>query len=302
MQSETWEKFQQALGNSVITGKGTGWSYLAMLETDRFGTFAYAPYGPYAKTKKALEAAIADMTKKAKSAGAYTLIVEPYLPITRDVAKTVLKKRVTHRQPPATQLIDLDRSEDEIIADMNATRRKQHRNHMKKGLEIRKSADPKDIDIFIDLLEGSSKKKQFFIRDRKFFKTMAETLVSNGDASLYIGWFESKPIIAALVYDDQDTRYYAYMGRDYAYEYLQANGPLVSRMIIDAKHDGKKIFDLFGISLTDDPKDPWHGFTTFKQTLGGRPVELAGTWEIPLSASKVAAKQALHTVKKLLKR
>lgn len=280
LQSDTWKEFQLALGNTIISGKGDGWSYLAMIEKDRFGKFAYAPYGPCAENEATLKQAIADMKQQAKAQGAYVLIVEPYLPITKEIAARVLDHRVKQRQPAATQHIDLTQTEDEIIAGMNATRRKQHRNHHKKGLSFEKSTDLRDIDTFVELLEGSSHEKGFFIRDRKYFETMANTLVKNGDAAIYIGKFEDKPIIAALVYDDADMRYYAYMGRDYAYEHLQANGPLVSRMILDAKADGKKIFDLFGIALDDDPSNPWHGFTTFKKTLGGYPVELAGTWEV----------------------
>jgi len=297
LQSDTWKQFQLALGNTIISGKGDGWSYLAMIEHDRFGKFAYAPYGPCARDEKALRAAIADMKQQAKAAGAYVLIVEPYLPITKEIAAKVLDRRVKQRQPAATQHIDLTQSEDDIIAGMNATRRKQHRNHHKKGLSFEKSTDINDIDTFVTLLEGSSHEKGFFIRDRKYFKTMAETLVKNGDAAIYIGKFEDKPIIAALVYDDADMRYYAYMGRDYAYEYLQANGPLVSRMILDAKADGKKIFDLFGIALDDDPKNPWYGFTTFKKTLGGYPVELAGTWEVGVKQPQYL----LHRLARLIK-
>lgn len=282
LQSEVWKNFQEKLGTTLITGKGTGWSYLAMVEKDRFGTYVYAPYGPYAKDKKQLLEALKDMKQKAAKQGAYVLIVEPFLPITREIAKQVFKYPTTYRQPSATIRIDLSQSEDQIIASMNQARRNEHRNHQKKGLKITKSTKPADMGILIRFLKNNSSTKNFYVRDEKFFKTMAATLVKNGDAHLYIGKHGDIPVIAALAYEDADTGYYTFVGRDYSFDQLNANGPIVSRMIIDAKKRGKKTFDLFGITLSGKSNDPLSGFTRFKKTFGGEIVELAGTWEIPV--------------------
>lgn len=301
LQSEVWKNFQEKLGNKVITNKGTGWSYLIMLEKDRFGTYAYSPYGPYARDEQRLIEAVEDMKVQSLKAGAYVLIVEPFLPITREVASKLFNYSAPHRQPKATLRIDLTKSEEQIIADMNQARRNEHRNHQKKGLKITKSTKQSDINILIKFLKDNSLNKNFFIRDEEFFRTMMQTLVKSGDAHLYVGRINDTPVIAALAYDDADTSYYAFVGRDYNYDKLNANGPVVSRMIIDAKKRGKKTFDLYGITLSNNPKDPLYGFTKFKKTFGGTEIKLAGTWEIPLKPLVFFIKRFAVRIKGILR-
>ena len=304
-QSEAWKKFQAALGNDMIEGQGEGWSYQALVNHDRFGTFVYAPYGPAADTVEALSEAIDDMTKKAKELSAYSIIVEPYLPITRgEVAKLIgnKAKRLRQRQVVRTLFVDLTASEEEIIARMSATRRKQHRNSYKKGITIEKSADISDINVFYDLLKRSSDEKGFFIRSKRFYDVMAETLVKDGDAAIYLGKVNGEVEIAALVYDAPDMRIYAHVGRNLEHNNLQVTAPLISHMIIDAKREGKKIFDMSGISESDEVKDEKSGFTVFKRTFGGEEVEFAGPWEIPLDPMRYRLKESVIAVKRLLGR
>ncbi len=43
---------------------------------------------------------------------------------------------------------------------------------------------------------------------------------------------------------------------------------------------GCKVFDLWG--ATDDPKDPWYGFTRFKLGYGGELVSFPGAYDLIL--------------------
>lgn len=307
LQSNTWAKFQKAVGNTVIKHTTEAWSYLAIVEKDRFGTYVYAPYGPYAVDETTLGQATKHLVAAAKRVGAYMVYIEPFLPVTREMAQTVLPpigaKMSTYRQPSTTQIINLEQPLDDIISQMSATQRNLYRNHEKKGLKIRQSTSENDMSIFMTLLKQNASVKSFYIRKEKFFSTMAHTLLKAGDAKLYIGWYEeTTPVIASLVYDSIDTRYYAFVGRDYSFDKLRANGPLVSRLIVDAKKAGKKSFDLYGIADSDDPKHPLYSFTAFKKTFGGESVQLAGTWEIPLNNKKYYTKKTLQHLKKLAKR
>ena len=304
-QSDIWKKFQNALGNTTIEGKGDGWSYLALVNRDRFGTFVYAPYGPAADNVSALERAIAHMTEQARALSAYSIIVEPYLPITREQVEKLLgskAKRLRQRQVVRTLFVDLEPSEEEIIAKMSATRRKQHRNSHKKGITIEKSTDIKDIDIFYNLLKRSSDEKGFFVRSKHFFDVMAQTLIKDGDAAIYFAKFNGDIEVAALVYDAPDMRIYAHVGRNLEHNNLQATAPLISHMIIDAKREGKKIFDMSGISERDDVKDEKSGFTVFKRTFGGYDVEFAGPYEIPLDPTRYRLKEGVIMIQRLLGR
>lgn len=301
LQSDIWRDFQKQLGRDLVEGIGEGWSYVGIVEHDRFGKYVYVPYGPFATSKKSLVAAVADLKEKAKKVGAYVVYVEPTPPITPAIAASVFKYKGYHRQAHRTIVIDLNKSEDEIIAQMNQTRRNQHRNYQNRGLTIAKDNSKKAFDAFYKLLTLSSCEKGFYVRDKVFFDEIFEKLFTAGNASLFIAKQGDKIEAAALAYEDDDTRYYAQIGRDLTDGGLQANGPLISYMIIDAKRAGKKYFDLYGISESDDKIDERSGFTTFKKTFGGEIVQFGGAWEIPISSPRYYLSRLFRFVKKSIK-
>ena len=156
--------------------------------------------------------------------------------------------------------------------------------------------------MFFNLLKISSGEKKFYIRDKTFFDKMYELLIPSGYVSLFTATRDGNIEVAALVYQDEDTRYYAHVGRDLSDNSLQASAPLISYMIIDAKRAGFKYFDLYGICESDDKIDEKSGFTVFKKTFGGEIVQFAGAWEMPINNAKYLAKNALRKAKKIVKK
>lgn len=295
LQSDIWIQFQKEIGKEIVENSGNGWSYFALISKDRFGKYLYVPYGPHAENKEALIEAVDDLKVKAKKLGAYVVCIEPVPPFTKDEMSKLFKHRGYHRQAHRTILIDLSPSEDEIIAQMHKTRRKQHRNYQTKGISIEKSNTPETLEIFYDLLKKSSGEKSFYVREKSFFEQILKSLVPKNGGNFFIAKLDGKIEVAALVYDDEDTRYYAHVGRDLTDNSLQASAPLISYMIIDAKRAGKKYFDLYGISESDEVPDEKSGFTIFKKTFGGQVKNYAGAWEIPI-------KKATYNIKNKLKK
>ena len=302
LQSDIWKQFQKQIGRTIVEGSGKGWSYIGMVEHDRFGTYIYVPYGPFAINESALISAVNDLKEKASNLGAYVVNIEPTSPIDTAMASRLFKHKGMHRQAHRTLRIDLSKSEDEIIANMSSTRRKQHRNYGKKGLVMAQSNTRETLDVFYKLLKISSGEKGFYVRDKSFFDQMFETLVQTGNASLFTATRDGNIEVAALVYQDEDTRYYAHVGRDLSDNSLQASAPLISYMIIDAKRAGLKYFDMYGISESDDKIDEKSGFTVFKKTFGGEVVQFAGAWEVPIVKPVYLAKNALSRAKKVVKK
>ena len=69
-------------------------------------------------------------------------------------------------------------------------------------------------------------------------------------------------------------------------------------MIFDAKAAGKKIFDFWGITTSEDPKDPWYGFSKFKKSFGGYQIDYAGTYDLPINKVKYLAYSLLRPINK----
>ena len=288
LQSPAWARFHKLLGHEVITDSGNDWSYLAILETGRFNTRLYCPYGPYAESDKAFDGALESLKTNAKMKNITFLRVEPTGNVTSDHLRNLGFTPMTYNQlqPEHTQVIDLEKSEDEIVAAMDQTNRNLYRNYEKKGLSIHSSQNPADISILTTLLHKVAKRKGIHTHPDSYFKAQAEALFPTGDAKLFYVMYEDKPIAASVVLDSATTRYYIHAGSDDTYRKLSAGTPLLAYMIIDAKRHGLTSFDLYGIAPNDDPTHPWAGFTKFKKSFGGTPLTYVGAWDLPISKPK----------------
>ncbi len=298
-QTQAWWDFQRELGEEVVHASGDGWHYFGRMVKDAVGTYLYLPYGPVVASEQALDDAVEHAKVQARELGAYRLLLEPSLPITPAQAEARFATQRLGFQPSRSQIVHLAQSEEDIIKGMSTTRRKQHRGAERKGMTFSESRDREDYETGVRLLRESGEAKSFFVRDEDYFDKFRVALFEPGIAKIFVGRFEGDIHIVAFVIDDADTRYYLYVGRDLSNNSLQISAPLISHMILDAKAQGLKEFDLFGISASDDVEDDMTGFTVFKRTFGGETVQYAGTWEIPLKVGRYAARRVIDTVEKL---
>lgn len=303
LQSTAWEQFQEALGRTVITEETESWRYQAIVESGTGNIRLYTPYGPTFTSVKAFDEALTSLKEHAKSHDASFIRIEP----TDDITKKQLHDRgfkpvdYLQLQPSHTQVIDLSDSKEAILAQMSQNSRNITRNYTKKGLSVHKSYDPSDITILTSLLSGVSARNGIRTQSDTYLTKQAASLLPHKNAILYYVSFEDTPIAAALVYDDGTTRYYAHAAADDAFRKLSAGTALLGQMILDAKEDGLKQFDLYGITTSDAPSHPWYGFTKFKRSFGGTPLAYAGAWDLPLRPVRYALYRAYQTLRSHLK-
>jgi len=303
LQSSAWKTFQEALGRQVVYDSGKGWSYQAVIESGTGNVRLYCPYGPTITSVKAFDEALTSLKKAAHDRGAAFIRVEPTTSVSPAQLRSRGLKPVTYQQlqPAHTLVIDLTASTEEILAGMSQNSRNLTRNYANKGLSIHTSSDPEDITILTSLLASVGKRNHIQTHSLGYFKTQAAALFPTGSALLYYVQYEGKPIAAALVYDDETTRYYAHAAADDAYRKLSPGTALVGQMILDAKVKGLASFDLYGIAPTDDPSHPWAGFTKFKRSFGGTPVSYVGTWDLPLKPIRYALYRMYQTLRRALR-
>lgn len=284
LQSAAWAEFQSQLGRTVITESGEGWSYQSVREHGTLNTRLYAAHGPEADTPVAMQRALDSLEKAGRTQNATFVRVEPLAAITSDELVKRGYKKVTFNQlqPEHTQIIDLSPPEDEIVAQMHQNTRNLYRNYAKKGVTMHISTNPADIDIFLNFIYNVAKRNHITPHSDAYFRTQAAALFPSGAAKLFYASLDGTPIAAAILYDSDDTRYYAHAAANDAFRKLSAGTSLLAYAIIDAKRAGKSFIDLYGIAPTDDPSHPWAGFTKFKKSFGGHEVTYLGAWDKPL--------------------
>lgn len=300
LQSKEWEAFQKAEGFKIFREKGKNYEFMAILKPTSLGNYLFLPYGPTLKDKSALKSATAAIKKLAREKNCIFARIEPTIPFSAVEMKKIGAKKSAHFDPEHTWAMNLKQSEDEIYASIGKNKSRAYKNRANKGISVRTSKNPADMDIFFKFYESVAEKDNFQTNERKYL----ENQLKFDFATLYIADFTDEtgkkiPIAATIMYTGKDACYYAYAGADYEFRKKEAGAILLIQMIFDAKAAGKKIFDFWGITNSNDPKDPWYGFSKFKKSFGGYQIDYAGTYDIPINHKKYALYSLLRPINKL---
>lgn len=232
------------------------------------------------------------------------------------------RQNISGFQPDHTLILDLTKSEQELLAQMKPKGRYNIKLAEKKGVTIRKagltngseSSNPvrfeKDLTAFYKILTETTSRDGFHGHDLKFYKDMLESLDTN--ATLYLAEFDNQIIAACLNTFYKDTAIYYYGASGSAHRNIMAPYLLHWQAIRDAKQKGCKFYDFFGIAPTHEQSEcasqqtsrlggtnpkrpkgaeakmnshPWAGVTEFKKKFGGTEVSYQKPQELPFKTS-----------------
>lgn len=300
LQAPIWAEFQRKLGKTVHLQEGSGWSYLAVVETSPIGKSLYCPYGPVAMDSRSLADALAALYTAARHEGAIYVRVEPVqTPLGSQPSETLrnlgLEPAPLDVQPRHSWIIDLSPEPRELLAGMRSSNRNVYRNIGKKGVTVRRSEDPTEVDVLIRLLASTAEKGAFTAQTGNYLRTAAEVLMPAGAATLYLAELAGHgPIAAALTYDTEEQRVYAHAAVDGEHRKLSAGVPVVVQLMLDAREQSMTSLDMWGIAPPAEPEHRWAGFTRFKQSFGGDAVTYAGTWDLPVDRVRYRMYRALR--------
>lgn len=290
LQSTAWESYERLENRQTFRLENNKFSTLAILERTPLGNYLFVPYGPTISFSNPLEcqrnfhAALQALTKLAQENRVFFIRIEP--PFNAMPAKILRKTfclQKSHDIDPAhTWVLDLTQPEAKIFAHMEKEKGRLWRNRHKKGISIRQTKNPDELGILIHFLIQVGAQNHFIPQKKAHLQNQMRA----GFATLYVAELNGQPIAAALVYDHDDTRYYAHAAAAYKHRKLAAGSILLVQMIADAKRAGMQTFDFWGITTSEDSRHPWYGFTQFKKSFGGEQVNYAGTWDLPINKSR----------------
>lgn len=299
LQSSAWKAFQERERQTTFELTGTDFSALVILKSTPVGKYLYCPYGPAIAPdfapKIALEHALASLSQLAREQQAIFVRIEPTFPFTAADLQTLGLKKSHDLNPAHTWVLDLTVPEKTLLKSMRKSNVQYWQSSAKKGLKIRQTQDPAEVTILSSLLRAVAQKDNFAPQDEAHLRRQLES----GFATLYLAEFQDEPIAAALVYDYDDTRFYAHAATSDRERKLAAGTVLLVQMILDAKAAGKTTFDFWGITLSEDHSHPWYGFTQYKKSFGGHTVTYAGTWDLPLQPFRYLLYRAIRQLNRL---
>jgi peptidoglycan pentaglycine glycine transferase (the first glycine) len=261
----------------------------------RRGTFLHVRHGPVLRDQKrsVWKIILGDLTALAKREHAWFIRVSPLLEITpkhRQLYKDLgFKDAPIHAMDAEVcRVLDLDKSEEELLAGMRKTTRYEIRKAKNLGVAIEKS---NDIDKFFALYDETSSRHNFV--QHKGIREEMETL----DADLFLASHEGKTLAAAII---------VYFGDEAIYHHGASISSKVPgsyliqwEAIREAKNRGKKLYNFWGIAPDINVNHPWRGLTLFKTGFGGRTMEFMHAHDYPVSLLYVIPRTVEGIRKKL---
>lgn len=298
LQSHEWEKYSQLEGHQTFWQDDSNYHFLALVHTTPIGKYLFCPYGPTLHGNNpttALQDALQALKTLAKEQQAIFVRIEPTTRFTANKLKKLGLVKSHDHEPAHTWILDLTLPETELLDGIEKTKVRHWRNAEKKGISVRTTQDPQEIKILTRFLQGVGKRDNFTPQDSKHLQNQ----LASGFATLYIAEYEGEPIAASLVYDYDGVRYYAHAATDDEHRKLMAGTILLVQMILDAKNAGAEVFDFWGITTSTDHNHPWHGFTQYKKSFGGRQVDYAGTWDLPVNRAEYRLYQIVRKLNRI---
>ena len=240
----------------------------------------YAARGPllnYKNSKEEMGAILKALSPIAKEENAIFFRIDPPIKKSQKVPQIKRFKSVPYGfQPMHTLILDINKTEKEILEQMKPKGRYNIKLATKKGVKIHELRHDKpenfikDMGSFHDLIKETTKRDGFHGHNMDFYKNMVEILDKN--ATLYLAQYNEKVIASIIMTTFQDTATYYYGASSNKHRNVMAPYLLQWKAIKDAKHKGCKYYDFLGISPSGAKNHPWQGVTEFKKKFGGHEV------------------------------
>jgi lipid II:glycine glycyltransferase (peptidoglycan interpeptide bridge formation enzyme) len=189
-----------------------------------------------------------------------------------------------------TVVIDLNSTEEEMLARMKQKTRYNIRLAEKKGVALRVGMKD-DLPMLYKMYAETSVRDGFVIRDEGYYKTVWELFMSNEQSSVVnrqssmpfaeplIAEVDGEPVAAIFVFYFAGRAYYVYgMSRNVHREKMPTY-LLQWEAMKRAKAKGCVAYDLWGAPEVFDESDSMWGVYRFKEGLGGKVVRTLGAWD-----------------------
>lgn len=279
LQSPAWEDFRATMG--VDTARLNGWLLTFHPIPFTPWTVGYFPRGP-APTGKMLEA----VSRLGKQKNAIFIQLEPDITVDTSYRAPRNTAFIPSHRPLFTKytfILDLSKSENELLAAMHPKTRYNIRLAQKHGVIIQEDNSPQAFEAYLSLSKETTDRQGFYAHNTKYHTTMWQILHKAGIAHLFTATYKGDVLAAWIIFAWNKTLYYPYGASSRQHREVMAPHLLLWEIVRWAKRHGFLRFDLWGaIGPHPDPTDPWYGFHRFKEGFKPKLTEYVGSYDLVL--------------------
>lgn len=290
-QSWNWGEVQKTSGNTIYrfgfyNGDELAGICLAVLIDAKRGRYLHLRHGPLLTNfPSQFDSFLEVLRTKAKELHVDFIRISPLLE--SEITDMSFFRKKGFRDAPLHNMdaenawvLDLDKSEEELLTGMRKTTRYLVRKAGKLPITVTASTSQEDFSEFMNLYERTSK-RHGFIPHRGIYEEFS-IFTKAKQAKLFLAKYEGQVLSGALIIFYGDQAVYHHGASSDEHKEIPAAYLLQWKAIKEAKKLGKKLYNFWGVVPEDKPKHPWQGLTLFKTGFGGRRLNFIHAQDLPL--------------------
>lgn len=270
LQSPEWEDFQRVSGHEVFRAGG---SLFVEQNLPIVGKYAYSPRGPKGRLQvtgygvQSAENEMQEILQEAKKRGCGWIRIEPnskeeleniqksilHFPVICHLSSVTCQRAPRDVQPREILVMDIAKSEEQLLAEMKPKTRYNIRLAEKKGVKIIVSKEEKYQARFVELVRETALRAGIRPHPESHYRKMLATLGET--AQLYNAEYEGEVLAANLMIFSGDGAIYLHGGSGNAHRNVMAPFLLQWRAIQDAKKKGCRWYDFGGVFVSDKSQE-----------------------------------------------
>jgi len=326
LQSWLWGEFQKKLGRKVWRlGVFEDDSLLGSVLVVRYilplgRNYLYCPRGPIVEDQllrlrqgsggramtefqTVFKELLKEIVSRAQEQGTMFVKLEPPFEkssqhVFEEITKDYNIYQVDFIQPQDSWYLDLEKSEEELLQNMHHKTRYNIRLAEKKNVTVRLAESDEDFEKFWQLNLVTVKRDQFRSHSRDYYYQMFNTLRNSGFLKLYLAEYNNEVLAANIVMFFGDSVTYVHGASSDLHRNVMAPHLLQWQQIQQAKKDGFRIFDFWGVAPTDASENhPWSGISRFKKSFGGKGISYVGAYDLILDKMWYKLYKLTYTIK-----
>jgi len=255
-----------------------------------FRSFAYVPRGPIvdeAFRDEFLNSLAAMVKRDYKSV---TLSIEPHA---REYQTPEGWKHSMNKVLPAeTIMLDLNKSESDLLTDMAKKTRQYIRKSAAEGITIKQVRTKEELEKCLHLYRQTAQRAHFNLHQNQYYIDVYNLLRDH--SPVFAAYLDDQPIAFLWLAISADVAYELYGGMNEDGQRLRANYALKWYAIRKVKEWGLSDYDFGGLVVG--------GVSVFKQGWASEETVLAGTFDKPLSPTYPLWSKVLPSAKSILQK
>jgi lipid II:glycine glycyltransferase (peptidoglycan interpeptide bridge formation enzyme) len=312
LQSAQWARFQESVGRNTYCIEKEAFIATLIKHSLLFvGEYLYCPRGPIIKKSKQIKDGMLEIIDLAKKENAGWIRIDPENDEMLEAIKEGISENVAKSphdmQPKEVFVIDIEKTEEVLLAEMKSKTRYNIKLAQKHGVLIKAISDfkapssKKYINSFIELTKEMALRNGITAHPENYYRKMIENL-PNEMLKIYVAEYAENVIAANLVLFFGETVTYLHGASGNVHRNVMAPFLLQWQTIQDAKKQDFKKYDFGGVKTTINKQqatNKWQGITNFKLGFSPAtiPLEFPGSYDIIINSRKYWVYRGLQRAK-----